>query len=323
LSERVLTARTARRALTRAQFDSVWAHSVALLRRGYECGSILTVDAAEAGIGKTARRRYVYNQARCLRCEARVMSWQIAGRTCYACLTCQPKLKADAHDDAAVATAAAPRKKSKGKKRASSTGVKSETSPSGVPPNRRRRLPSGTLSKNLSVAGGAAALEEEHTPLPQPAKIFNSHCAREPLAARLAQGASKLSVAEIKAELKARELPVSGKRAQLVRRLDAVLADGDGIIVGAEAAAAEKAAAGEGRHVEHIAELAPCQVQAARANVALGRTVGAAPLAVDAAALSSLKAKYKQLNDGKAARGRCANDTQWLTRRVEELQQAQ
>merc|ERR1719327_2502061 len=30
--------------LSRQQFDNVWFHTVALLRRGYETGSILTVD---------------------------------------------------------------------------------------------------------------------------------------------------------------------------------------------------------------------------------------------------------------------------------------
>ena len=50
--------------LTRNQFDAVWAHTVALLRRGYETGSILTVDPLEAErwAQPSSRRRYIYNQ---------------------------------------------------------------------------------------------------------------------------------------------------------------------------------------------------------------------------------------------------------------------
>ena len=74
-----------------AEFEAVWAHTVSLLRRGYEEGSILTVDADEARrLGKPAARRYIYNQAACVRCGGRVQSWPVAGRTCYACPACQP-----------------------------------------------------------------------------------------------------------------------------------------------------------------------------------------------------------------------------------------
>ena len=43
-------------ALTTAQFDRVWAHSVALLRRGYETGSILTATST-CGAGRRATGR--------------------------------------------------------------------------------------------------------------------------------------------------------------------------------------------------------------------------------------------------------------------------
>jgi len=72
--------------LTRAEFDRVWKWSVDLLRRGYDTGSILTVDpeldpdAAARGL-----RRYVYNQSECGRCGGKVLSWDMGGRTCYAC----------------------------------------------------------------------------------------------------------------------------------------------------------------------------------------------------------------------------------------------
>ena len=77
--------------LTRAEYDRVWQASVALMRRGYESGSILTVDAAEArALGKPGLRRWIYNLGHCGRCGGRVTSWDVAGRTCYACAACQP-----------------------------------------------------------------------------------------------------------------------------------------------------------------------------------------------------------------------------------------
>jgi formamidopyrimidine-DNA glycosylase len=103
------------RELDGVAFDRVWAMSVALLRRGYEVmvhdvarkdlaprqikgvtvdhgaattqtGSILTVDdAADPPRATPGARRYIYNAARCARCGHRVRSWDMGGRTCYAC----------------------------------------------------------------------------------------------------------------------------------------------------------------------------------------------------------------------------------------------
>lgn len=77
--------------LNRAQFDRIWHHTVALLRRGFETGSILTVDPGEAAILGSQQRRYIYNQSHCPRCQTRIVVWDINNRTCYACPTCQPK----------------------------------------------------------------------------------------------------------------------------------------------------------------------------------------------------------------------------------------
>ena len=80
------------RELTRPQFDQVWRHTVCLLQRGYETGSILTVDEDEArALGKPTLRRYIYNQSNCPRCTHRIETWSINNRTCYACPVCQPK----------------------------------------------------------------------------------------------------------------------------------------------------------------------------------------------------------------------------------------
>jgi formamidopyrimidine-DNA glycosylase len=92
------------RALPRAAWEAVWRHSVELLRRGFETGSILTVDPAEAAtLGAPWTRRYIYNQKSCGRCGGAVMTWSMAARTVYACAgKCQPL---GANDAAALAPA--------------------------------------------------------------------------------------------------------------------------------------------------------------------------------------------------------------------------
>lgn len=199
-------------ALSRAEFDRVWAASVKLMTVGRDEGSILTVEKAEAlALGKPGLRRWIYNSAKCGRCDGRVTSWDVAGRTCYACAACQP------------------------------------------------------LDPSRAEAAEAAA----------PPKLFNSLCAGESLEARLAHP-TKLRVAELRDALAAAGLETVGKKAELVSRLEAhhrqkasagaaapaptpVAAVGKPPpptrpIKSARAAAAEKAAAGESRAVEHVAE---------------------------------------------------------------------
>ncbi|KAK3239579.1 hypothetical protein CYMTET_50504 [Cymbomonas tetramitiformis] len=222
--------------LSRTQFDAVWHHTVALLQRGFQTGSILTVDPEEAVIlGKPTLRRYIYNQSRCPRCRGPIRSWSMESRTCYACPECQPLKHAV-----------------------------------------------GVLAEDIGA----------------PPKLFNSHCAREDLATRLSQGPMKLTVAELKKELAERSLPTKGKKAQLAAQLQAAISavsgsdspeyisqqkinrpelfpeDTDSKIFSAQDAAAEKAAAGENRAVEHIAELAPSQAAAARHHLSRGKRKG-------------------------------------------------
>jgi formamidopyrimidine-DNA glycosylase len=78
--------------LERTQFDEIWKHTCQLLQRGYETGSILTVDKEEAiRLGKPNLRRYIYNTRHCPRCGSNIQTWDINARTCYACPTCQPR----------------------------------------------------------------------------------------------------------------------------------------------------------------------------------------------------------------------------------------
>ena len=74
--------------LSKDSFDKVWHHTVDLLQRGYTTGSIVTVDESDA---RTGLRRYIYNSPKCGKCGGKVKSWDIAGRTCYACEVCQPR----------------------------------------------------------------------------------------------------------------------------------------------------------------------------------------------------------------------------------------
>jgi len=77
--------------LRKEEFDLLWHHSVDLLHRGFQTGSILTVDPEEACVlGSPWTRRYTYNQSRCGRCKSPVKTWEMAARTVYCCGgTCQ------------------------------------------------------------------------------------------------------------------------------------------------------------------------------------------------------------------------------------------
>ncbi|XRB19699.1 endonuclease 8 [Pseudoscourfieldia marina] len=78
--------------LTREQLQTIWNESVVCLKRGFETGSILTVDPKE-GLPEPWTRRYIYNHKSCGRCGGAVKSWDMANRTAYACAgTCQPLL---------------------------------------------------------------------------------------------------------------------------------------------------------------------------------------------------------------------------------------
>eukprot|EP00045_Choanoeca_perplexa_P013230 m.148469 g.148469 ORF g.148469 m.148469 type:complete len:465 (-) comp16283_c0_seq3:126-1520(-) len=197
-------------AITRAQFNPIWQHSVLLLQRGFECGSILTVDPEEAEkLNKPQLRRYIYNQKHCGRCDGRVTAWSMHARTCYACVACQPV---------------------------------------------------SSLSLELQKAAVNAG----------DVRVFESHCAPEPLEQRRLHP-GKLKLAELRTELLQLGLDTKGSKATLRQRLSAAHArtqassKDQSVLVkpglahivsmaSATAAAREKQLAGEGRHVEHVAD---------------------------------------------------------------------
>merc|ERR1719253_692280 len=243
------------RSLDRAAFDRVWAASVSLLRRGYDAGSILTVDPkVDPALVARGERGYIYNRSACARCGCRVGSWNMSGRTCYACEggVCQPQRVAHSRAGDELVGEATGKTKS-----------------------------NGALASKTKKKEKAAEKPQQHTP-------FISHCAPTNLRDRLAQGgAVQLTVAEIRAvmeqmssEGKAALPPKSAKKAVQVAALDALVrrpqshvnaeareekaptpensAPGEVLpppAVSAEDAAREKAASGEHRAVEHVAEL--------------------------------------------------------------------
>lgn len=81
------------RSLSSEEFDRLWATLVAMMRRGVEDGRIVTVEPApgqERTAVPEACARRVYKQERCRDCATPVVSWNLSGRTAYACPTCQP-----------------------------------------------------------------------------------------------------------------------------------------------------------------------------------------------------------------------------------------
>jgi endonuclease-8 len=79
--------------LTREEFDALWSTLSGMLRTGLKEGRIMTVDAAELGLTRREltreNGRYVYRQDTCRRCGTPVRRWDLAGRWCYACPSCQ------------------------------------------------------------------------------------------------------------------------------------------------------------------------------------------------------------------------------------------
>jgi endonuclease VIII len=82
------------RDLVDAERAALWTTAVTMLRQGVKDGRIVTVDPDELGVPRRRITRgkatYVYKRDRCLRCGSAVQRWDLAGRWCYACPTCQP-----------------------------------------------------------------------------------------------------------------------------------------------------------------------------------------------------------------------------------------
>eukprot|EP00984_Skeletonema_dohrnii_P013651 scaffold5664_cov94-Skeletonema_dohrnii-CCMP3373.AAC.7 len=232
--------------LDRQTFDKIWDVSVQLLRRGYDTGSILSVDATlDPSLAARGERRYIYNQSRCARCSGKVSSWNMSGRTCYACEGgCQPKQFLIPSTPPVKSKSVA-----KGKSNEAIAAVAKKPE-SNVVKSKRSEQPT------------------QHVP-------FISHCAPVTIDQRLNEhGPERLTIKEIRSIIDHKVgsnalLPSkSANKATHVQALrnllqkESVLSTKPSAschlpppTISAEDAAREKAISGENRAVEHIAEL--------------------------------------------------------------------
>jgi len=213
--------------LNRATFDRIWDVTVKLLRRGYDTGSILTVDAdLDPEAAARGERRYIYNKSNCVRCGGRVHSWDISGRTCYACEGgCQPKIKAESN--IVVKEEAGEKKTQK-----QHTPFISHCAPITL----QQRLDNGG-AEQLTIAEIRTVMEEMSVDLP-------------------AKNARKSVHVDALNEALLKQKGTQKKSEKAKRHVSKPLPPPR---VSAEEAAQEKAISGENRAVEHVAELSSGQ----------------------------------------------------------------
>jgi endonuclease VIII len=84
--------------VTRWEFDALWLTIVAMLNQGVIDKRIITVADDELDVFGTPRKKlrgkeavYVYKKDNCMRCDAAIDRWDMAGRWAYACPNCQPR----------------------------------------------------------------------------------------------------------------------------------------------------------------------------------------------------------------------------------------
>lgn len=72
---------------------AIWTTTVRMLEAGVKAGKIVTIAKNDPDLPASARaadkRTYVYKRDHCLRCGTAIRRWDMAGRWCYACPTCQ------------------------------------------------------------------------------------------------------------------------------------------------------------------------------------------------------------------------------------------
>jgi endonuclease VIII len=81
------------RDLADAEREGLWATLVSMLHAGVKDGRIITIAEDDPDLPAHSRaagkRTYVYKREECLRCGSLIQRWDMAGRWCYACATCQ------------------------------------------------------------------------------------------------------------------------------------------------------------------------------------------------------------------------------------------
>lgn len=221
-------------AVTQDQFKLIWSESVRQMRAGFETGSIVTVpESLRPTLADPTARRVVYNRPRCAVCGGRVVSWAINARTAYACEACQPPAhRAGGGKAAAPAPKAAPR--------LFASRCAPEASPALVGGAAPSLAPSLAY---LTVPQLRAALVARGIP-----EVETKGLLKAALLARLEAAESASRVKAEPATPPAKRGRKAASTASLPTPGTAGLSPAD-----ADAAAAEKAAAGEGRNVEHVA----------------------------------------------------------------------
>lgn len=79
--------------LSLAEFETLWATLVELMKIGVKYNRIITADPVTIGRSRGRMRReerlLVYKKPHCRACDSPVDSWDLGGRTIYACTRCQ------------------------------------------------------------------------------------------------------------------------------------------------------------------------------------------------------------------------------------------
>lgn len=271
--------------LTRGQFDTVWCHSVHLLQRGFQTGSILTVDPEEASmLGAPWTRRYIYNQSKCGRCRGKILTWDMAGRTVYCCGgSCQPlaKKESEAAEENVVELTYGRKKAMKAARGAvqfvshcapddvtdeaiplaklTLAALRARAAAAGVATAGKkadliaRMLTAGAAHAHFVVNAPTASSRVQHdeptavpTPLPRSRKAKTSRRCRDGV-----QLGDDISAADLSPEVYDWG-DYDGFAAKVRPGTTEVIGRGERIATAAEAAQ-EKMRAGEGRNVEHVA----------------------------------------------------------------------
>lgn len=78
------------RALSRGDFDRLWADAVALLEIGVKRNSIITIEPVPKGRGRFTERVNIFGKTVCPACKGNVERLELANRKVYLCAACQP-----------------------------------------------------------------------------------------------------------------------------------------------------------------------------------------------------------------------------------------
>lgn len=246
-------------------FERVWSHSVGCLQAGFRLGSIRTVDPEEAKrLGPPWQRRYIYNQATCGRCGSSVVSWVMATRRVYSCPGCQPLLPGTSLPQKRLQEI----EKAQGVRLFPSACAPDPPSAAALQPAKLTvvQLRELLVARGLDARGGrrllmARLLQGAVGAAPKPVSASSwGRRLRRRIGAPDAQPPADAASAGVTAEELLEEGPSVAAASRPVPGAEHLLEEAST----AAAAAEEKLAAGEGRSVEHVAEMDDAVLQLLR-----------------------------------------------------------